>query len=175
MQTFHRKFPGILIGAMAMVLMIAASAGESQGAWGQGQGQDPMAELQHIEKRLFEIEKQTLDANPELKQQLGDLESKAKDAMIEGGYNPDPDIDKLRSARTTLRDETLPEEVRQKAFEDARDAQQKLRDAEYKVMHDEEVAKAHSVYRTDLFAAMREEAPELDQLIERYQQIQGGR
>lgn len=179
MQKFHRQFPGILFGAMAMLLVSGTAAGEPQGstqggAWGQQQRVDPMAELQHIEKRLFEIEKQTLDANPELKQQLDDLESMARDAMIDSGYNPDADIETLRSARTILRDESLSDDVREKAFKDARDAQKELRDAEYKVMHDEEVAKAHSIYRTDLFAAMREEAPELDQLVKRYQQIQGG-
>jgi hypothetical protein len=177
MKMFSKSVSGTLIGMVAFLLMTGVGADESMqdDAWQQEPQQGAHAEMQQIEERLFEIQQLALDANPELREQLDNLGTLAKGAMIDAGYDPDAYIKKLQSAQITLQDETLPEEERMQVLEEAQQAQQGLQEAEHVAMQDEAVAEAHSAYRMNLMAAMREEAPEVDQLVERFQQIQQGR
>lgn len=164
------SYCGALIGMAAMLFVTGAGAeGQTEPP---GQPQNPQVEMQQIQQKLLTIQKQALDSNPELQKQRDNLESMATDAMEDAGHDPDALIGTIESAQETLQDESQPEEKRMEAVQEAQQAQRELQEAQQTAMQDEKVAEAHREFQSDLMTAMREEDPKVDDLIQRYQQIQ---
>lgn len=161
---------GAMVGVAAIVIVTGASA-EQQTREVPEQQQARQTEMQQIQQKLIAIQERTVEANPELQEQRENLETLATDAMEDAGYDPDALTGTLQSAQADLQDESLSEEEKMQTLREAREAQQELQKAEQAVMQDEEVVQAREEFQSNLMTAMREEDPEVNQLIERFQQL----
>lgn len=161
------------VGVVALLYVIGTAAGADVREHNpEAAGQPEVQQLEEIQRQLIEVQERTLDTNPELVKQIEELESMTTEAMKEAGYNPGKNIKTLESAEIALQNEQLSEEERRQVLEEALQAQQELHQAERAALEDEKVAQAHNKLQEDMMAAMRREEPDVDRLIERFQQLQ---
>lgn len=163
------------IAAAALALTSPLVMAQGMGQQGQQQGgAEPQMEMQQLQQTLAETQQQAIENNPELERKGEELEDLVLTKMEEAGYQPRQDLETLEGAEERLRDPDLSAEERQQVIqsEDVQQAQMNLQEAQQAVAQDEEIISAQEALREDLMAAMREENPEIDDIIARLESLQ---
>ncbi|WP_018139180.1 MULTISPECIES: hypothetical protein [unclassified Thioalkalivibrio] len=169
-----------LIAAAALALASPLVMAQGMGQEGMGQqgqqegGANPQMEMQQLQQTLAETQQQAIENNPDLERKGEELENLVLDKMEEAGYQPRQDLETLEGAEERLRDPDLSAEERQQVIqsEEVQQAQMNLQEAQQAVAQDEEVISAQESLREDLMAAMREENPDIDDIIARLETLQ---
>jgi ribonuclease HII len=130
------------------------------------------AELQQIEKKLGVIQKQTLEARPELQQQQSEFASLVEGKMKSEEYNPKQELAELEKLQGQLEGEKISEEQRQELMGELQQKWTGLQEAQQEALQDPEVKQAHEQLAQDITAAMKKENPETEQLIQQMEQKQ---
>lgn len=175
MKTNSRWIAGLIAAAsLALASSAAMAQGMGGGMMGEQGGGNPQMEMQQLQQRLAETQQQAIENNPRLQEQGDALENLVLDKMEDAGYQPRQDLETLEAAEEQLRDPDLSAEERQELIqsEDVQRAQMNLQEAQQSVAGDPEVQEAQEALRDDLMAAMREENPEVESMIERMQTLQ---
>jgi hypothetical protein len=179
------RFTRILTGVVLSAFIAAPAAGQPAQGGGGGQGPGMMQQkgdpelrnaqkkMRDLRKQLGEIQQKALDNNPELKQQRKDLRSlmqKKVKGQVEGA---DSKMARLKEIRSKLQNnKDIPKSERQKLMKEFQSTAQLFQQAQQKAMQDPEVQQARKKFQKDLRAAMKEEDPNAEQLIQDLQQAQ---
>ncbi|WP_018873546.1 hypothetical protein [Thioalkalivibrio sp. ALJ16] len=169
----HSRSLAALVAAAALALASPLAMAQGMGQ-GQGQGGGPQMEMQQLQQTLAETQQRAIENNPDLEQKGEALENLVLDKMESAGYQPRRDLETLESAEEQLRDPDLSTEQQQEIFqsESVQQAQMNLQEAQQAVSQDEEILEAQAALREDLMSAMREENPDIDDVLQRMQAIQ---
>lgn len=159
---------------LALGLLLAAGV-----AYAQGQQDPPPMQQSGSQARMMEIQQviaaaqeQAFEAHPELEEQRDELQDLVVEVMQENGFDPDTEMALLDSLRAETQDPETTEAERQQMMIAAQQAQQSLQQGQQMAMQDSTVITAQEEFREDLMVAMREHEPELDALIEEFEQLQ---
>jgi predicted RNA binding protein with dsRBD fold (UPF0201 family) len=169
------------VHALAAVLTLAlalTSAAPAQMPQPGQQGQPPMqisgpqARMQEIQQTLVSAQEAAFDAHPELVERRDALEDLVVETMEDHGYDPEARMATLDSLRGKIQDPSLSQQARQQMMQTAQQAQQALQEGQQAAMQDSTVVEAQEDFRADLMDAMREQEPEVEQLIAEFEQLQ---
>lgn len=181
-KQFH-SLRNILAGAalaafVAMPVAAQPAPGGGQGpAMGQQKGDPELRSAQQkvrdLRQKIGEIQQKAMENSPELQQQRKDLRALVKEkfkAQVDGA---DKKMARLKEIRKKLQgDEELPKEERQKLMKEYQQIAGPFQKAQRQVMQDPEVKQARDKFKADMRAAMKEEDPNTEQLIQDLQQAQ---
>ncbi|MCK8515563.1 hypothetical protein M0534_04370 [Methylonatrum kenyense] len=167
-KTCKRPFIG-LATALAFVFSGLATAQEMAPPDG---GQQGGGEMQEMQQRLSEIQRQAFENNPQLQEQAEELENLFIRTMEDAGYDPENGLDRLDAIQAQMQDEGVSDDERQAMLEEAQEIQMELQEGQQVAMQDQAVIDAQTEFEEDLMDAMRAEDPETDDLISRFEQMQ---
>jgi len=171
----HRPMPrlalGLILAAFAGGSVLAQPAGQGQGS---AEAQQARKEIQEAQKRVRDLQQQVgeiresaLKSNPELEQQRGDLRDLMKEKMKAEGHKPDEKLSRLKELRTQLQEgDDLSQQEQQELRGEYQKVMQSFRQAQQKTLKDPEVQKAREQFSQDLQAAMKEEDPQAEELMQ---------
>lgn len=135
-------------------------------------------EIQKINEYLFEIQKSTLEANPEIARQREQLIERVDAEMQESGLAPQATRERIQSLRQQLQTGELSQEESQAVTQELRKAQGSLQQARQQAMQNEEIRQEQQELSENLVTAMIERQPDTEQLLvelqrarERYRSI----
>ena len=163
-KTCKRPFIGL---ATALLFAFSGLAVAQGMAPQQGGG-----EMQEMQQRLSQIQRQAFENNPQLQDQAESLENLFIRTMEEAGYDPENGLDRLDAIQAEMQDESLSDDQRQAMLEEAQEIQMQLQEGQQVAMQDQAVIDAQTEFEEDLMDAMRAEDPETDELINRFEQMQ---
>lgn len=160
----------------------AAMGGGSGGAMGgassmskedQQELKQAQQKVRDLRQQIGQIQQKAMKNNPDLQKQQEDLKGLVKEKMKAKGQNPDEDLSRMKEIRKKLSgSEDLPKGERQKLMQEFQKTAQSFQQAQKSVMQDEEVQEARDQFRSDLMAAMKEENPKVEQMIQDMEQAQ---
>ncbi|MGD2081496.1 MAG: hypothetical protein PVF91_00925 [Chromatiales bacterium] len=131
------------------------------------EAQQTLAELQ---ERVARIRDSVLEDNPGLRQQGQEFKELVASKIDDRGFDLEDAAEKLKSIRQKLQDEALPEDEKQQLFSEFEQIQRDLIEVRNEVLQDTTVQKARTQLQEDLVTAMREEEPDLDELMSQMEQ-----
>jgi hypothetical protein len=183
-RRFALALAALLVPAMAAAAPANPPAqgggGPAMGAGGtQTPAPGPAARAQAIQQQLMQIRAETLEANPDLAERqeaLGDL---VRETMREAGHTPEADLAKMGEIRETLQDGDVAGEERETLIQEFNDLRAGFMGARQQAMASDEVQAQGQAFQESLMAAMVEQDPRTEQLMQRMSQLQqqfgGGR
>lgn len=173
----------ILTGLALSALVATPVAAQPAPGGGSGKGPGMMQkkgdpELRNAQKKvrdlrqkLGKLQQKAMENNPDLKQQRSDLQALMKKKVKAQVDGADQKMARLKEIRQKLRgNKDIPKGERQKLMKEFQQTAQSFQQAQQKAMKDPEVQKAQKQFRSDMRAAMKEEDPNADQLIQDLQQ-----
>jgi molecular chaperone DnaK (HSP70) len=145
-----------------------------------GSSQDLTAllmEVDQIERRLAEIQRQAIVQNPELRDQARELQGLLVETMRAEGYSPEERLSRIQELQIELNRPGLSQAEREAMISEAETEQQQLSEAEQAALEHAEVQQAAADFENRLLTAMKEQDPNTEGLIEQYEertaQLQG--
>ncbi|HKJ71815.1 MAG TPA: hypothetical protein VKA55_08705 [Gammaproteobacteria bacterium] len=127
--------------------------------------------VRDLRQKLGKIQQQALKNNPDLQKQRKDLQDLMKTKVKGQVDGADEKLARLKEIRGKLQnDKDLPKAERQKLMKEFQQKASGFQQAQKKAMQDPEVQKAREQFQKDMRAAMKEEDPNTDQLIQDLQQ-----
>jgi chromosome segregation ATPase len=127
-------------------------------------------ELTQLQERVSAIRDTAMEENPELRKQGEDLKDLVASKIDARGYDLEGAAEKLQSIQKQLQNEDLPQDQQEQLVGEFKDMQRELLQVRNDVMQDEEVQNAQAQLQEELLAAMREEEPELNQILSQMEQ-----
>lgn len=130
-------------------------------------------EYTELQKRLGMIQEKAVKAHPELEQQSQALETLIMSKMkLDGGKNPKDEIASLGGLEQKLGSKSTSESERQALMSEYRERANSFRDAQLQALRDPEVQKAQAALVNATVAAMKEQDPKTEELLQQLQQKQ---
>ena len=171
---FAPRTPWIRTLVAVGLLLAAGSARAQTGQPGSPpmQQSSPQARMMEIQQTVAAAQEQAFEAHPELQAQRDELQDLVVEVMEENGFDPDSSMAMLDSLRIAAQDPETSAADRQQMMMAAQQAQQSLQQGQQVAMQDSTVIAAQEEFREDLMVAMREHEPELDALLEEFDQLQ---
>jgi len=169
----------LALGGFAPAVAAQPNAGTPPEATGQGQPggtaqregiqqmQQARRELQKTNQELAAIREKTLENNPELAKRRDELSALVQETMSEQGHDPDAQIERLEELRKKMQSGDVEASERREILQEAQSQQQQLQQAQQAALQDEEVQQAREAFGEDLIAAMKEEDPRTEELIQK--------
>ncbi|MDT8451082.1 MAG: hypothetical protein RQ847_13015 [Wenzhouxiangellaceae bacterium] len=134
--------------------------------------QQKQSEIQQLNQQLAQIQKETIEANPDLAAQRDDLLELVDTRMTEAGHDPDASREKIEDLQGQLDSGELSDEETRSVGQQLRQEQSSLQQARGQAMQDQQVRQKIQALNGDLVAAMREQNPRTDELIAQLQSAQ---
>ncbi|MFZ0468071.1 MAG: hypothetical protein WAL92_04045 [Thiogranum sp.] len=125
-----------------------------------------------LQKRLGMIQEKAVKAHPELQKQQRALEELMMAKMSSGGANPKDEMAALNKLEQKLRSEDTPDSERQTLMAEYQERAKTFRTAQHQALQDPEVQKAQAALMDATLAAMKQQDPETEQLMQQLQQKQ---
>lgn len=158
--------------AVALTLSLFSFAAFAQPG-GAPQGQAGIQEkAQQVQSELIDIQRQTLEENPELREQGEALEALITATMEEQGANPEEDTERLQELQQEAQSAELDQAERQQMAQEFQQIQQDLIRARQMAAEDEEVQQEQAQFQTAMLEAMQEQDPRTEELLAEMQEIQ---
>lgn len=130
-------------------------------------------EYVELQNRLGMIQEKALEAHPELQKQKQALEDLILAKMTSSsGKNANDELAAITSLEQKLRSKDTPETDRQALMTEFQAKAVAFRDAQVKTLQDPQVQKAQSEVMNATLAAMKQQDPHTDQLIQQLEQKQ---
>jgi chromosome segregation ATPase len=130
------------------------------------------AEYMELQKRITQIQNDTLQAHPELKKEEESLRSLVLEKMSSSGKSAKEDMDEIIKLEQKLRSGETPEDERETLMGEYQKKAVAFRNAQNEAMKNPEVQAAQKKFMDDIMTAMKEKDPQVEQLIEQMQQKQ---
>lgn len=128
-----------------------------------------LMEVDQIERRLAEIQRQAIVQNPELRTQARELQGLLVETMRAEGYSPEQRLSRIQELQRELARPGLTDAEREALIAEAETEQQELSEAEQAALEHDEVQSAAQRFEDNLLAAMRAQDPNTERLIEQYE------
>lgn len=130
------------------------------------------AEIQNLNQQLMEIQRETIENNPELAEQRDDLISFVDEKMEEAGYDTTAGRERIEELQGEIQGGELSAEEEQQRRQELRREMGSMQQAQGQVMEDEEFLSRRKALNEDLVAAMQERNPKTEELIAELEQAQ---
>jgi chromosome segregation ATPase len=130
------------------------------------------AEYMELQKRITQIQNDTLQAHPELKKEEESLRSLVLEKMSSSGKSAKEDMDEIIKLEQKLHSGETPEDERETLMGEYQKKAVAFRNAQNEAMKNPEVQAAQKKFMDDIMTAMKEKDPQVEQLIEQMQQKQ---
>lgn len=122
-------------------------------------------DMQQLQQQLDDIQKATLEANPELAQQQQDIEKMVMEQLRASGNDPEQKVKEIKSLQAKIKNEGLPVEQRKSYYQDYRQKVMDFQKAQQKVMQNEDVQSAMKDLNKAMLVAMKEQNPKTEDLL----------
>ena len=174
---------------LAAVMMLG-SAGVAQAETNAPAGDDPASqlspaqrvhlkefqqkrtELLQLGQQLEQIRQETVVKHPELKEREKAFGDMVAAEMKSNGATPAEDLAELRALQAKLRDQNTPDADRQALMTRLQRKAQEFDQARQQALQNPELQKAQGELLQDIVAAMKEENPRAEQIMQQMQQKQ---
>ncbi|MEF8793643.1 hypothetical protein [Thiohalorhabdus sp.] len=169
------------VALSALVTMPVAAQPAQGGGQGQGMAQQKanpelrqaQQKVRDLRQELGNLQEKTLKNNPELKQQRDDLQAMMEKKVKGRVENADQKMERLKELRQKLQgNKDMPKEKRQKMMQEFQQTAQGFQKAQQQAMQDPEIQGNRKQFQQDLRAAMKQEDPQAEQLIQDLEQAQ---
>jgi chromosome segregation ATPase len=130
------------------------------------------AEYMELQKRVSQIQRDTLQSHPELEKQEQALRDLVLSKMSSNGKNAKDDMDELMKMEEKLRNSATPASERETLMADYQKKAVAFRNAQSEAMKNPEVQAAQKKLMDDVMTAMKEKDPQVEQLMQQLQQKQ---
>jgi len=128
------------------------------------------AEYMDLQKRLAQIQQDTLQAHPELQKQEQAWRDLILEKMSSNGKNAQEDMAEIKKIEEKLRSGETPDSDRQALMSDYQKKAMAFRDAQTQAMQNPDVQAAQKKLSDAIVTAMKEKDPQTEQLIEQMKQ-----
>jgi uncharacterized coiled-coil DUF342 family protein len=139
---------------------------------------EQMQELQELQQKMHavgqqlnEIRQKTLEAKPELQKQQDEYRSLLFKTMKGQGSDPDPTLARMREIEEQVQDQGLAEDKRKQLIMEYQEKDAQLQQAGHDAIQDEGVHKAAEKLSQATIAAMREQNPKTEELLQEMEQV----
>jgi uncharacterized coiled-coil DUF342 family protein len=139
---------------------------------------EQMQELQELQQKMHavgqqlnEIRQKTLEAKPELQKQQDEYRSLLFKTMKGQGSDPDPTLARMREIEEQVQDQELAEDKRKQLIMEYQEKDAQLQQAGHDAIQDEGVHKAAEKLSQATIAAMREQNPKTEELLQEMEQV----
>lgn len=132
------------------------------------------SEAQSLAQKLGKIRQQAIENNEALQTQQSEFRDDMKTAMKEDGYDPEGDYQRLMEIQQKLQQggQGMEREQRKGLVQEFREKQMNLQRAEQKAMQDEGLQQQRQDLIEATQAAMKDQDPEADELMQRFEGLQ---
>ena len=130
------------------------------------------AEYMELQKRITQIQNDTLQAHPELKKEEEALRTLVLEKMSSSGKSAKDDMDEIIKLEQKLRSGETPEDERETLMSEYQKKAVAFRNAQNEAMKNPEVQAAQKKFREDVMSAMKEKDPQVEQLMQQLQEKQ---
>lgn len=130
------------------------------------------AEYMELQKRIAQIQRDALQAHPELGKQEQDLRDLVLAKMSSDGKNAKADMDEIIKIEEKLRNTETPAAERETLLGEYQEKAVAFRNAQNEAMKNPEVQAAQKKLMNDVMTAMKEKDPQAEQLMQQWQQKQ---
>jgi hypothetical protein len=130
------------------------------------------AEYMELQKRVMQIQQDTLKTHPELEKEEHSLRDLVLAKMSSSGKSAKDDMDEIIKLEEKLRSGETPAEERETLMADYQKKAVAFRNAQNEAMKNPEVQAAQKKLMDDLMTAMKEKDPQVEQLMQQLQQKQ---
>ena len=130
------------------------------------------AEYMELQKRITQIQNDTLQAHPELKKEEEALRTLVLEKMSSSGKSAKDDMDEIIKLEQKLRSGETPEDERETLMSEYQKKAVTFRNAQNEAMKNPEVQAAQKKFREDVMSAMKEKDPQVEQLMQQLQEKQ---
>lgn len=127
---------------------------------------------QQVQSQLMEIQRNTLEENPELRDQGEALEALITATMEEQGATPEEDTQRLQELQQQAQDPDMDDAKRQEMAAEFQQLQHDLIRARQRAAEDEKVQAEQAEFQTAMLEAMQEQDPRTDELLAEMREIQ---
>jgi hypothetical protein len=125
-----------------------------------------------LQKRITQIQNDTLQAHPELKKEEEALRTLVLEKMSSSGKSAKDDMDEIIKLEQKLRSGETPEDERETLMSEYQKKAVTFRNAQNEAMKNPEVQAAQKKFREDVMSAMKEKDPQVEQLMQQLQEKQ---
>jgi chromosome segregation ATPase len=132
--------------------------------------QDVHAEYEKLQKHLAQIQRDTLQAHPELQKQEQDFRDLIMDKMNGNGQNVKEEMAEINKIEEKLRSSDTPESERSALMSDYQKKTQALRNAQTQAMKNPDVQAAGKKLIENIVTVMKKEDPQTEQLMQQIQE-----
>jgi hypothetical protein len=129
-------------------------------------------EYMELQQRLAQIQKATVEAHPELKQQEQAFMDLMISKMPSSGASAKDDVAAIEKIEQTLNKKDTPEGEREALMTEYQQKVMAFRKAQMQALKDPEVQKAQQAVMDAILAAMKKQDPQTDQIIQDMHQKQ---
>lgn len=157
------------LSLLSCVAFAQPEAGQGQAAGGQMSLQD---KAQQVQQQLIEIQRKTLEENPELRDQGEALEALITETMKEQGATPQEDTERLQELQQQAQNPNASQAERQEMAAEFQQIQQDLIRARQRAAQDQEVQSEQAEFQTAMLEAMQEQNPRTEELLAEMREIQ---
>jgi len=130
------------------------------------------AEYMELQKRITQIQNDTLQAHPELKKEEEALRTLVLEKMSSSGKSAKDDMDEIIKLEQKLRSGETPEDERETLMSEYQKKAVAFRNAQNEAMKNPEVQAAQKKFMEDVMTAMKEKDPQVEQLMQQLQEKQ---
>jgi hypothetical protein len=130
------------------------------------------AEYMELQKRIMQIQQDTLKTHPELKKEEQSLRDLVLAKMSSTGKSAKDDMDEIIKLEGQLRSGETPAEERETLMSDYQKKAVAFRNAQNEAMKNPEVQAAQKKLMDDVMTAMKEKDPQVENLMQQLQQKQ---
>lgn len=125
-----------------------------------------------LQNRLNMIQEKAVKAHPELQKQQQALQELMMAKMSSGGKNPKEEMAELNELEQKLRSKDTPDSERQTLMAEYQEKARAFRMAQHQALQDPELQKAQAALMDATLAAMKQQDPQTEQLMQQLQQKQ---
>jgi hypothetical protein len=134
--------------------------------------QEMHAEYMELQKRIMQIQQDTLKAHPELEKEEQSLRDLVLAKMSSTGKTAKDDMEEIIKLEGKLRSGETPAEERETLMSDYQKKAVAFRNAQNEAMKNPEVQAAQKKFMEDVMTAMKEKDPQVEQMMQQLQQKQ---
>lgn len=170
----------VVLAAVAMGAVVSLRAEPPAAAQGAPAAQSEQmqaarqlhGEYMQLQQRLGMIQQKAMQAHPELQKQEQDLQALMMSKMSDAGVNAKEEMAAIGEIEQKLRNQDTPDSERQALFPEYEKRVKAFREAQMQAMQDPQVQQGQAELVKATTAAMKEEDPQTEQLIQQLEQKQ---
>lgn len=121
--------------------------------------------LRQVERQLTKIQKEAVNAHPELQKKQDDFRSLLMTTMRSKGYTPEKDMKRLNELRKKLNDRSLNVDDRDKLIAEFQEKSSRLQKAQHDAFGEKKVKQAQQDLQAAVVAAMKKTDPNTTKLL----------